>query len=122
MLKNDTASDDQGEPAANLQVYSRRAVEIPQALPMRLQTLDLARHSVKDPRGKRYVVATYDDARLGRGFVTAVYPQQNEYLTLVRLTIVEYFSSGVEEAIERHVATAEAIKKGKLAGLEKRSV
>ncbi|MBV9229089.1 MAG: hypothetical protein JOZ18_07230, partial [Chloroflexi bacterium] len=60
-------------------------VEIPNAFPVRLQTLDLARHTAVAPNGKRYVVATFNDNHLNRGYITAVYPQQNGYLTLLRL-------------------------------------
>lgn len=119
MLKNDTTNNDQPHPNSNLQAQQPRTVEIAHALPMRLQTLDLARHTVIAPGGRRYVVATYDDARLNRGFVTSVFPQQNDYLTLVRLTIGEYSSATPDEAIKRHIATAEAIQKGKLKALNK---
>jgi hypothetical protein len=119
MLKNNTTNNDQPLPNSNLQAQQPRAIEIAHALPMRLQTLDLARHSVIAASGRRYVVATYDDSRLNRGFVTSVFPQQNDYLTLVRLTIVEYRSTTPDEAIKRHIATAEAIQKGKLKELNK---
>ena len=89
-------------------------VEIPNELPMRLQALDLARQTVIAPDEKRFVVATFDDTRLGRGYVTAVYPQQNGYLTLVRLAICEFSSATPEEAMQRHMALAQAIQQGKL--------
>jgi len=91
-----------------------RAVEIPNALPVILQTLDVARHVAITPRGKRYVVATFNDSLLGREYITAVYPQQNEYLTLVRLTIREYVSNTIDQAIQRHVSVVQAIQQGNL--------
>ncbi|GAC1618553.1 MAG: hypothetical protein NVS4B7_10820 [Ktedonobacteraceae bacterium] len=97
-----------------LQAQQTRAVEIAEALPMRLQTLDLTRHTVIAPDGMRYVVATFDDRRLGRGYVTAIYPQQNNYLTLVRLTIAEFSSPTPEEAIQRHLKVAQSIQQGKI--------
>jgi hypothetical protein len=90
------------------------AVEIPSSLPMGLHALDLARHTVIAPDGKRFVVATFDDTRLGRGYVTGVYPQQNEYLTLVRLPISEVSHATPEEALQHHVAVTQAIQRGKL--------
>src|SRR5512135_2877585 len=76
----------ESEPASSLPaIHSvRGAVSIPDAAPVRLQTLDLARHVAIAPDEKRYVVATFDDHRVGNGFVTAIYPQQNDYLTLIQ--------------------------------------
>ena len=85
MLKDESAHTQ----SAALQQQQSRAVEIPDALPMRLQVPDLARHTVIAPDGKRYVVATFDVRRVGRNYVTAIYLQQNGYLILVRLTIAE---------------------------------
>ncbi len=119
MLKNDTTNNDQAMSNSDLQPWQPRSLEIAHALPMRLQTLDLARHTVIAPDGKRYVVATYDDSRLGRGFVTAVFPQQRGYLTLVRLTLAEDSSATPDEAIKRHIATAESIQKGQMKNLNK---
>ncbi len=92
----------------------KRAVEIPNAAPVKLQTLDLARHVAVAPDGRRYVVATYDDSRLGRDVVTAVFPQQNGYLTLVRLEVCEFHTPDPDEAIQRHIAVVQAIQQGKL--------
>src|SRR5579859_2107351 len=92
----------------------KRSVEIPNAFPVRLQTLDLARHATAAPDGKRYVVATFNDMRLNRGYVTAVYPQQNGYLTLIRLTIVEISSKTPEQAMQQHLALVQAVQKGRL--------
>ncbi len=112
MLKNNTMSGDQALILTQAQQY--RGVEIAEALPMGLQRLDLARHTVIAPDGRRFVVATYDDTRLGRGYVTAAYPQQNGYLTLVRLALCEIGSITPEEAVQRHIAVAQAIQQGKL--------
>ncbi len=106
MLTNEPAHT----PSAALQQQQSYAVELLDALPMRLQVLDLARHTVIAPDGKRYVVATFDDRRLGRNYVTAIYPQQNDYLTLVRLTIAEFSSPNPEEAIQRHISVAQTIQ------------
>ena len=114
MLKNNSTNNEQMPSASTAQ---HRAVDIPNALPMRLQMLDLVRHTVIAPDGKRFVVATYDDKYIGRGFVTAVYPQQNEYLTLVRLTIREYVMTSADEAIKRHISTVQAIQQGKVGEL-----
>ena len=114
MLKNDAMHNEQLPSAPTLQ---QRAVEIPNALPMRLQTLDVVRHTVIAPDGKRFVVATYHDMYIGRGYVTAVYPQQNDYLTLVRLTIREYVTPSPDEAVKRHIATVQAIQQGRVGEL-----
>ena len=120
MLKNDTSNNEQLPSISNLQTSQQRAVDIPRALPMRPQTLDVTRHTVIDPEGNRFVVATYNDMYIGRGYVTAVYPQQNDYLTLVRLTIAEFISSNSEDAVKRHIATAQAIQQGRLAEIMKK--
>ncbi len=86
-----------------------RSVDIPNAPPVHLQTLDLARHIAIDPNGKRYVVATFDDTRLGRGYVTALYPQQNGYLTLYRLVIREWSCGSAELAIQQHIRLVQTI-------------
>jgi hypothetical protein len=110
MLKNESAHTQ----LAALQQQQSHAVEIPDALPLRLQVLDLARHTVIAPDGKRYVVATFDDRRVGRNYVTAIYPQQNDYLTLVRLTIAEFSSATLQEAIQRHISVVQAIQQGEI--------
>lgn len=89
-------------------------VDIPNAFPVRLQRLDLARHSVAAPNGTRYVIATYDDTHISQGYITALYPQQNGYLTLLRLVMRELKSETPEQALERHVELAEAIQRGEL--------
>ena len=114
MLKNDTTNNGQLPSTSTAQ---HRAVDIPNARPMRLQTLDLARHTAIAPDGRRFVVATYDDKYIGRGFVTAVYPQQNDYLTLVRLTIREFTTTSSDEAIKRHINVVQAIQQGKVGEL-----
>jgi hypothetical protein len=78
------------------------------------QTLDLARHIAADPDDKRYVVATYTDTRLGRGIVTSVFPQQNGYMTLVRLPLCEFSTTDEEKALKRHRDVIVAIQQGKL--------
>jgi hypothetical protein len=92
----------------------RAALEIPNAPPVRLQTSDLARHVAITPDGKRYVVATFDDKYVDKGFVTAVYPQQNGYLTLYRLMVYQVKSETAEDALQRHVAFTQAIQQGRL--------
>ena len=91
-----------------------QAIEVPEAGPIRLQRLDLARHAVTDPDGKHYVVATFDDTRAGNGYITAVYPQQGGYLTLVRLVVCEYSSESRQAAAQRHIELAEAVQQGRL--------
>ena len=68
MPKNDTPGNEQ---LASTSAPRTQAVEIANALPIRLHTLDLARHTVIAPDGKRFVVATSNDVHLGRGYVTA---------------------------------------------------
>lgn len=97
----------------------RYELEIPGALPVHLQTLDLARHIAIDPDGKRYVVASFDDHRLNRDFTTAIYPQQNGYLTLICLVIAEFRSQTPEAALERHTMVTKAIQAGQLEDLLK---
>src|SRR5437763_12694616 len=116
MSKNDTTNNDQ---PINTSSSQTQAVEITNALPIRLHAFDLARHTVISPDGKRFVVATSNDVHLGRGYVTAVHPQQNNYLTLVRLTILEVTTKTPEEAIKRHTNVARAIQQGKLKELHK---
>ena len=89
-------------------------IEIPGAPKSRHQTLDFARHIAASPDGKHYVVATFDDRHMGRGFVTAAYPQQNGYMTLVRLPAIELSSSDVETALQRHKDLVLAIQQGRL--------
>lgn len=103
-----------GETYSLTQVTQMQAVEIPEAAPIRLQRLDLARHSVTAPDGRQYVVATFDDTRAGNGYLSAVYPQQGGYLTLYRLLICEYSSESQQEAVQRHIELAEAIQQGRL--------
>ncbi|GAC1364643.1 MAG: hypothetical protein NVS2B12_14890 [Ktedonobacteraceae bacterium] len=91
-----------------------RLIDIPDAPPVRLHTLDLARHIATEPGGRRYVVATFNDAHMKRGIVTAIYPQQNGYLTLVRLPLREFSSDEPEQALQRHVAVVQRIQQGKL--------
>lgn len=91
-----------------------RTVDIPDAPPVRLQTLDVARHIATEPGGKRYVVATFNDAHMKRDIVTAVYPQQNGYLTLVRLPVCEFSTDDIEQAVQRHVTLVQKIQQGKL--------
>ncbi len=120
MLRQDSVSDDQTEllgderAVVTASTDYARSLEIPQTLPMRLHTLDFSRHTVIAPDGKRYVVATYNDTHLKRGYITAVYPQQNGYLTLIRLTLYEHSSRTPEEAMQHHIAVAQAIQQGKL--------
>ena len=92
----------------------QRGVDIARVLPMRLQTLDLDRETVIAPDGKRYVVGTFDDRRIGRGYITAVYPQQNSYLTLVRLPVAELSSETPDEAMNQHTSVIQAIVQGRL--------
>jgi hypothetical protein len=112
MLKNEAVEDDQS--LVSLSTGQRRGIEIANALPVRLQTLDIARHVAIAPDGKRYVVATFDDIRMDRDYITAVYPQQNGYLTLLRLVIYEFSSETPEEAAQKHIACVQAIQRGKL--------
>ncbi|GCE49298.1 hypothetical protein EI42_05777 [Thermosporothrix hazakensis] len=90
---------------------------VPGATPVQMQKLDLARHSVKAPgesKFSHYVVATFDDRGLGRGFVTAIYPQQGGYLTMYRLQVAELHSETQEEAVQNHRRCIEMIQQGKL--------
>lgn len=89
-------------------------VEVPGAAPVHLQTLDLARHIAIAPDGKRYVVATFDATRMGQKYVIAVYPQQGNYLTLIRLPVCEFHAELSEDAIQRHISLIQVIQKGKL--------
>ena len=91
----------------------KRGLEIPNAAPVRLQTLDFARHIAIAPDGKRYVVATYDETHLQRGITSAVYPQQNGYLTLVQLVVCKFSTTKVQDALQQHVALVQAIQQGK---------
>lgn len=92
-------------------------IEIPSAAPVKLHTFDMARHVAIAPDSKRYVVATADDTRIQKGYVTSVYPQQGGYMTLLRLAVAELSSKTPEEAIQRHIATVQAIQNGKLSEL-----
>ena len=96
---------------------AQRSVEVLGAFPVRLQRLDVARHIAVTPDGKRYVVASFDDTRLGNGYITAIYPQQNGYLTLMRLVVCEIYSKTPEEAVQKHVHCIQAIQQGKVSAL-----
>lgn len=109
MIEYEPGSNDQ---PLGLSVYDQN-VEIVGAHPMRLQTLDLARHSLVAPDGTHVVIATINDTHIGRGYVTAVYPQQNN-LTLLRLMIKDFHSKTAEEAVDLHIRLAEAVLQGKL--------
>jgi hypothetical protein len=100
--------------STSVAIPQRSEVDIPNAAPVRLQTLDLARHVGVAPDGRRYVVATYNDTHLHRDYITAIYPQQNGYLTLVRLMVCEFSSETPEEAVQLHILTVQAIQQGKL--------
>jgi hypothetical protein len=92
----------------------KRGLEIPNAAPVRLQTLDFARHIAVTPDGKRYVVATYDETHLQRGIVSAVFPQQNGYLTLVQLAVCKFSTEKLQDALQQHVALIQSIQQGKV--------
>jgi hypothetical protein len=110
MAKKDAVAHEQ---ALAAQVH-QQAVDIAHVLPMRLHTLDLDRETVIAPDGKRYVVGTFDDRRIGRGYITAIYPQQNGYLTLVRLPLAELSSDNPDKAMNRHASVIQAILQGRL--------
>jgi hypothetical protein len=95
-------------------------IEIQGAAAVKMHTFDLARHVATAPDGKSYVVATYDDRQMERGYVTSVYPQQGGYLTLLRLVVSEWRSEMPDEAIQRHITTVQAIQNGTLNELLKR--
>ncbi|HVB61373.1 MAG TPA: hypothetical protein VNE61_09300 [Ktedonobacteraceae bacterium] len=119
MAKHTPARNENPPSAQTLAVQASRSynIEVVNALPMRRYVLDLARHSTLAPDGKRYVVATFDDTHLHNGYVTAVYPQQYDYLTLVSLEIAHFSSATPEAALKRHLTAIQAIQQGKLAGL-----
>jgi hypothetical protein len=119
MVKNDPAHSDSALSDLASQPHQTRSVEIADAFPMRLYVLDLARHTIIAPDGNRFVVATVDDTRLGRGYITAVYPQQNGYLTLIRLMVCEFSSATPDEAIKRHITVAQTIQQGNMKKLTK---
>ena len=112
MSNDQTVNDSQ----TLIEIHSPQSqeIEIAEAAPIRLQTLDLARHAVAAPDGNQYVVATIDDTRLGNGYVTTVYPQQNGYLTLVLLSLYQFSSATPQEAMQRHVDLVHAIQQGRL--------
>ena len=92
----------------------KSGLEIPNAAPVRLQTLDFARHIAVAPDGKRYVVATYDETHMQRGIISAVFPQQNGYLTLVQLAVCKFSTTKLQDALQHHVALVQAVQQGKL--------
>ena len=112
MVQNPAQED--SETYSLAQMARAQAIEVPEAGPIRLQRLDLARHAVTAPDGRQYVVATFDDTRAGNGYISAVYPQQSGYLTLVRLVVCEYSSESRQAAVQRHIELAEAIQQGRL--------
>jgi hypothetical protein len=112
MAQNEVVDGEQSSVQAS--TGAPRSVEIPGALPVRLQRLDLARHVAIAPDGKRYVVASFDDSLLGRDYVTAIYPQQYGYLTMLRLVVYEVSSATPQRAIEQHIALVQAIQQGRL--------
>ncbi len=120
-MSEDTIASEDLPTLALTPIPQRRAIEILNAPSVLLQTLDIARHVAIAPNGKRYVVATYDDSLLGHDFITAIYPQQNEYLTLVRMTVREFQSSTIDQAIQRHISTVQAIQQGRVNELKARA-
>ena len=120
MTQQEISGNDQPSLALAPAVHTR-TVTIQNAPPIRLQTLDVARHVAIAPNGKRYVVATFNDIRLGNGIVTDVYPQQNEYLTLVRIIICSFSSQTEDEAVQRHISVVQAIQQGRLNDLIEQS-
>ena len=112
MVRNDAVDDDQFHVSAPTD--STRGVEILNSPPVWLQTLDLARNVATAPDGNRYVVATFDDVRISGQFVSAVYPQQNGYLTLIRLVVGELKSATPVQAMQIHQGLIQAIQQGKL--------
>ncbi len=111
MLRNDAVDDDQSLVANSA---TSREVEIVNAPPVWLQTLDLARNATAAPDGNRYVVATFDDKRISGKYVTAVYPQQNGYLTLLRLIVGDIKSDTPVQAMQIHQNVIRAIQQGNL--------
>jgi len=99
---------------STISTLKKPTVEIPGVAPVQLHTLDLARHIAIAPDEKRYVVATFDGTRIGRKYVVAVYPQQGNYLTLIRLPVCEFHTELAEHAVQRHIALVQAIQKGNL--------
>ncbi len=112
MARNDAVDDDQSLATAPVDVA--RGVEILNASPVWLQTLDLARNVAIAPNGDRYVIATFDDGRISGKFITAVYPQQNGYLTLLRLMVGDLKSETPVQAMQYHQGVIQAIQQGKL--------
>ena len=110
MSENDTVETE----LSTLSILKRSVVEIPDAASVQLQTLDLARHVAKSPDGKHYVVATFDSTRIGQKYVIAVYPQQGNYLTLIRLPVCEFHAELPEDAMQQHCALVQTIQKGNL--------
>jgi hypothetical protein len=99
---------------STLSILKRPVIEIPDAASVQLQTLDLARHVARSPDGKHYVVATIDSTRIGQKYLIAVYPQQGNYLTLIRLPVCEFYAELPEDAMQRHCALVQTIQKGNL--------
>jgi len=110
--ENDTVDNDHA--LIELPTNQGRSVQIADAPSVRLHRLDLARHVAIAPDGKRYVVATYNDTHMGRGYVTAVMPQQNNYLTLIRLAVCEVDSDTAQDAVQQHIAVVQTIQQGNL--------
>ncbi len=112
MFRNDAVDGDQSLVSSSTD--QAWAVEVPGAPFVRLQTLDLARHVAIAPDKRRFVVATYNDTHISGHYKTAVYPQQNGYLTLVRLMVHEFASEKPEQAIQLHKTVIQAIQQNKL--------
>ena len=112
MLRNDAVDSEQSLVASA--TNRTWEVEIHDAPTVRLQTLDLARHVAIAPDKRCYVVATYNDTHISGSYITAVYPQQNGYLTLVRLMVHAFKSETPEQAVQLHKALIQAIQQGTL--------
>ncbi len=113
MLRNDAVDSDEQSLVSSLTNQTWK-VEVPDAPTVRLQTLDLARHVAITPDKRRYVVATYNDTHISGSYITAVYPQQNGYLTLVRLMVRSFKSETPEQAIQLHKALIQVIQQDTL--------
>ena len=70
---------------------------------------ELARHRIITADGLDYVVATTDESRRGRGYVTAAYPVARGYLVMLRQPLCELRSEDDASAHAQHAQVVDVL-------------
>lgn len=70
---------------------------------------ELARHRIITADGLDYLVATADESRRGRGYVTAAYPVARGYLVMLRQPLCELRCEDDSEAHAQHAQLVDVL-------------